>query len=666
MMNPSVYEGFQVTSAKRDLDPEAWLRLAKFLGPAWAEEKVSVNESGGTSFSTDGKNIRLPQWTSRKLIASGMDEQDSFRLYRHGLWHETQHVKLSPPAYVALKELGRADTTTNYQPILNIFEDNRITEDGLKTWPGMESEQAFVEEWAYNMRPQVEANLIQGSPMPRGFSSSNMDSSSAAKMELLTQKYLLRRLKTDDPAKVEAFLKPAVERMDKAKAQLKKVDSRKEQTKIIKDMAEDVVKMLGLKGEKGRAGSFKDNQTGEEMQVDYNKGAKDQGDDITGSAPDHARKAGEETKKNLKQKKEKADKQREEIEKQLDKAEEALEKGEDDAKEKVAEELEKEMEAEKEGPREEAPSEKEDEAEKSDPSERLRGIKKRLEKKIEEAVKEASKAGEELEGDNSVNQDWETVSQTHSQKLSPGVNKWPASSDKDLSRLRNRTLTIRLIKQFEKLGGGFETVYGKTGEEFEVERRLARQAPFSSSRTVAPYRKVVMVIDGSGSTCGMLDDYKRTILATGQALEKLGFETSTYALTGNTVYKLKDRKEQFHVAAPRIASLHSSGGTPLAHTYKILEPEIAKSRPNVLITLTDGAPTDSAEGVRGMLTRYKRHYRVRSTAYHIESRIPPEDKESIRRMMKTRLGYDDAHIISAEKMLTELPAKILQGMGEAD
>lgn len=84
---------FLVRTKRDEVDREAWLRLAKFLGPAWAGKKVSVEEGGGHEFYATRDGIYLPDWKVRDDVASGLGDRDQFRIYRQGLWHESQHTK---------------------------------------------------------------------------------------------------------------------------------------------------------------------------------------------------------------------------------------------------------------------------------------------------------------------------------------------------------------------------------------------------------------------------------------------------------------------------------------------------------------------------------------------------------------------------------------------
>jgi Mg-chelatase subunit ChlD len=59
------------------------------------------------------------------------------------------------------------------------------------------------------------------------------------------------------------------------------------------------------------------------------------------------------------------------------------------------------------------------------------------------------------------------------------------------------------------------------------------------------------------------------------------------------------------IGARRLAQIRASGGTPLAEMYGLLQP-IAKSfKPDIMVTLTDGEPSDF-DAVREMVLSYRK------------------------------------------------------------
>ena len=46
------------------------------------------------------------------------------------------------------------------------------------------------------------------------------------------------------------------------------------------------------------------------------------------------------------------------------------------------------------------------------------------------------------------------------------------------------------------------------------------------------------------------------------------------------------------ISSRRLAQIQASGGTPLAEIYGLLHPIIKSFKPDVMVTLTDGEPSD--------------------------------------------------------------------------
>ena len=69
---------------------------------------------------------------------------DRYRLYRFGLWHETQHV-------------DRTDMTQPVTFLSNAIEDYRIEALGANEWKGMRTESEFVHRLVNKLRPDVDS-----------------------------------------------------------------------------------------------------------------------------------------------------------------------------------------------------------------------------------------------------------------------------------------------------------------------------------------------------------------------------------------------------------------------------------------------------------------------------------------------------------------------------
>ena len=59
------------------------------------------------------------------------------------------------------------------------------------------------------------------------------------------------------------------------------------------------------------------------------------------------------------------------------------------------------------------------------------------------------------------------------------------------------------------------------------------------------------------------------------------------------------------VSARRLVQIKASGGTPLAEIYGLLQPVIKSFKPDIMVTLTDGEPSDF-NAVREMVISYRK------------------------------------------------------------
>jgi Mg-chelatase subunit ChlD len=57
--------------------------------------------------------------------------------------------------------------------------------------------------------------------------------------------------------------------------------------------------------------------------------------------------------------------------------------------------------------------------------------------------------------------------------------------------------------------------------------------------------------------------------------------------------------------ARRLAQIRASGGTPLAEMYGLLHPIVKSFKPDIMVTLTDGEPSDF-DAVREMVLSYRK------------------------------------------------------------
>ncbi|MEM4727640.1 MAG: vWA domain-containing protein [Candidatus Bathyarchaeia archaeon] len=125
---------------------------------------VSTNETGdfwaAYNEERDRYIISLPRW---HLYRIPLPEFDRYRIYRHGNYHESLHVAHTPKPL--FKGLDVAQPII--KEVVNVLEDRRIEDIGVKQWPGAKSEREHTQAYAYALRPNVAEIWRQGEKLSR-------------------------------------------------------------------------------------------------------------------------------------------------------------------------------------------------------------------------------------------------------------------------------------------------------------------------------------------------------------------------------------------------------------------------------------------------------------------------------------------------------------------
>jgi hypothetical protein len=100
-----------------------------------------------------------------------------------------------------------------------------------------------------------------------------------------------------------------------------------------------------------------------------------------------------------------------------------------------------------------------------------------------------------------------------------------------------------------------------------------------------------------------------------------------------------------------LAQIKASGGTPLAEIYGLLLPVIKSFKPDIMVTLTDGEPSDF-EAVRGMVLTYRK-MGIKMMALGVGRNI--NDSVGIANNLK----YLDYEKTLAVSRLQEMPKKVI-------
>lgn len=212
--------------------------LAKYLS---GKQNVMVTpvpkagfEAGLTRYA--GKpyyGITVPEWDKYDLPVK--NAFDKYRIYRSGVWHESCHVRHTP------EYLYRADVTSAEHRVLNILEDKRVEDLGVKDWPGYLPERLYAKAYAYAVRPDV--STIYDSHEP-----STSLKNKYARFEAFLQRMLIGKVKGALPPQETQLIEDTADYAEKELAKTQKPDGTPHPdltTKMI-DLTKEVAKRLNI------------------------------------------------------------------------------------------------------------------------------------------------------------------------------------------------------------------------------------------------------------------------------------------------------------------------------------------------------------------------------------------------------------------------------------
>ena len=149
------------------------------------------------------------------------------------------------------------------------------------------------------------------------------------------------------------------------------------------------------------------------------------------------------------------------------------------------------------------------------------------------------------------------------------------------------------------------------GEEFDPES-YAENLPktFLIDYKLSIKTKVVILLDHSSSIEDVELEYKRATIALCEALHYLGIKFAVFAFSTDErrvkCWVIKPANIKWSIiSARRLVQIKASGGTPLAEIYGLLQPMIKSFKPDIMVTLTDGEPSDF-DSVREMVLLYRK------------------------------------------------------------
>ena len=245
---------------------------------------------------------------------------------------------------------------------------------------------------------------------------------------------------------------------------------------------------------------------------------------------------------------------------------------------------------------------------------------KQIEKmvKIKHGNKDVDKTTKDIVEGNEVLSEFETLLRESKKTENKGYESLvnfglsvPEKMDVDETQIYNTDLIQKIKTAFRDWRSGWIELHEKTGEEFDAES-YAETLPklFLTDFKLSIKTKVAILLDHSSSIEDVELEYKQATIALCEALHYLGIKFAVYAFSTEArqvkCWVIKPSAIKWSVvSARRLAQIKASGGTPLAEIYGLLQPVIKSFKPDIMVTLTDGEPSDF-NAVRGMVLSYRK------------------------------------------------------------
>ncbi len=597
------------------------MELSRYLGGYLSGKSPKISFADGGVFSTDGENIYIPYWPEFKLPLEGFDR---WRIYRHGLWHESMHLRFTPPWIMQLHRLPLEgpliSLPANYiQLLINVLEDKRIEDLGVRYYRGALAERLYTQAYAYAMRPRVET--LQWNPL-------------AQAMEAFLQRLLIGRVKGKLPPDLEKRVEEAARYAEKA---LKRLEDRypnpprtpEEEAEIVKGIvriARRVVEKLDVRNLRRETFNKPPPSKSDLNELPKGLSRRDRA---------MAKKFIEECEKERKRNPD------------LPGWEDTFKPPEDEKLKPGKKRLREDMEEFFEELREEA---------------KKKGLKKRrdgdpAEKIYLDDIERAEKGSEE------VRSEYETITRKRVDEKDMELADFsPVITLGDPSALRDERFKQRMRQKLKEWKTGHKVTFGKTGTQFSVESWIASggRKPFVKvRRRSVKGQKYLFVVDFSGSIAPFEQQYEKALVNALDVIDGIGGKIAVFAFGATRVrdrpvegfFKVKTFEEgrwrPSHAA--KLVSIKADGSTPLAPTYQALERYIKRHRPTYVITVTDGDP-DSWFPTKEMIEKLKRNTRM--VAFGISSKAL--EKHMLRKLRE--LGYHKSFVVSD---LNQLPEKLV-------
>ena len=235
----------------------------------------------------------------------------------------------------------------------------------------------------------------------------------------------------------------------------------------------------------------------------------------------------------------------------------------------------------------------------------------------------------------------------------------PMRTDVDETAIYDHDLIAGLRRRFKEWRSGWSEAHVRSGgDEFDAEAYAEGQAPFLADARRAVRARVSILLDHSSSVSGVQAEYKKAALALCEVLAYLRVPFSAYAFStadrAVTCWQVKSDAQGWNSAcAKRLAQIQANGSTPLADVYARMLPLLGpgRKRPDVLLTLTDGEPSDP-DAVRSAI----RAFRAAGTGMAAIGFGPDTVRATAIASNLRGLGYDRTLAVSR---LGDIPGKAL-------
>jgi nitric oxide reductase activation protein len=234
----------------------------------------------------------------------------------------------------------------------------------------------------------------------------------------------------------------------------------------------------------------------------------------------------------------------------------------------------------------------------------------------------------------------------------------PDKMDVDETQIYDINLIQKVKAAFREWKTGWVERHEEAGDEFDVESYVeALPKTFLADFKLSIKTRVAILLDHSSSIADAELEYKQATIALCEALHYLGIKFAVYAFSTDQrqvkCWVIKPPNIKWSVvSARRLAQIRASGGTPLAEVYGLLEPVLKSFKPDILVTLTDGEPSDF-DAVRTMVLSYRK-MGIRMVAIGVGRNV--NDSVGIGQNLKY-LNYEKAVSVSR---LQDIPKKVIK------